>query len=107
MKRLILLLSLFFPMVLGAQQWEIGFEVPSVFIDGLINEDNTAIIAGYQYENEDDFHSVVYKVGEKGEYETFSYDHEFDNVKFIKIVPTSEGYFLVGVEETGSGTVEA
>lgn len=93
-------------MMLGAQQWEIGFDIPSVFIDGLINEDNEAIIAGYQYENEDDFYSVVYKVGENGEYDTFSYDHEFANVKLIKIVPTSEGYFLVGVEETGSGNIE-
>ena len=93
-------------MMLGAQQWEIGFDIPSVFNDGLIDDENTAIIVGYQYENEDDFYSVVYKVGDNGEYETFSYEHEFSNVKFIKIVPTSEGYFLVGIEETGGDNIK-
>lgn len=93
-------------MMLRAQQWEIGFDIPSVFIDGLINEENAAIIVGYQYENENDFYSAVYKVGENGEYETFLYDYEFANVKFIKIVSASEGYFLVGIEETGGDNIK-
>ena len=54
MKNLILLLSLAFPMILGAQQWEMKLDMPSVFVDGVINESDEAIVAGLCYNTDDE-----------------------------------------------------
>ena len=58
MKRLFLLLSLVLPMMLGAQQWEIGLDNNPVINGGVMDESETAILVGYEYDG-DIYHAAA------------------------------------------------
>lgn len=105
MKNLILLLSLAFPMILGAQQWEMKLDMPSVFVDGVINESDEAIVAGlcYNTDDEDIYYGTVFKVKKNGEQETLSFNNELKNVRLMNIIQLANGsYFVSGIEQVGN-----
>lgn len=89
--------------MLGAQQWRIEFEKPSVFMHGVINEKNEAIIVGRESdENDGTEYPAVFKIMEDGRYEVFSFDNEFKDIKFAKVLCLPNGnYFVSGCEKTG------
>ena len=102
MKRLFLLLSLVLPMMLGAQQWEIELDNNPVINGGVMDESETAILVGYEYDG-DIYHAAVFKIYEDGEYEVFSFNKEYKNISLHNIVRLPDGnYFVSGSEDIGS-----
>lgn len=101
MKKLILLLSLVIPMMLGAQQWEKELENNAVISGGLINESGTAILVGYEYDGEV-YHAAAFKINENGESATFSFNKEYEDIRFHNIIQLPNGnYFVSGYEVIG------
>ena len=70
MKRLVLLLSLVLPMMLGAQQWEIVREDASVLTGGIINDKYEAVLIGHELNADGTCFGLIAKVGTDGSYET-------------------------------------
>ncbi len=102
MKRLFLLLSLVLPMMLGAQQWEIELDNNPVINGGVMDESETAILVGFEYDD-DMYHAAAFKIYPNGEYEVFSFNKEYKNISLHNIVRLPDGnYFVSGSEDIGS-----
>ena len=95
MKRLVLLLSLVLPMMLGAQQWEIVREDASVLTGGIINDKYEAVLIGHELNVDGTCFGLIAKVGTDGSYETHGFDDELDGIQLKKIVQLYNGNYIV------------
>ena len=95
MKRLVLLLSLVLPMMLGAQQWEIVREDASVLTGGIINDKYEAVLIGHELNADGTCFGLIAKVGTDGSYETHGFDDELDGIQLKKIVQLYNGNYIV------------
>ena len=88
-------------MMLSAQQWEIELNNNPVINGGVVDESETAILVGFEYDD-DMYHAAAFKIYPNGESETFSFEKEFENLSFHNIIRLPNGnYFVSGSEDIG------